>query len=69
MKFIRICPGGDFMGVEKAEEHIKRMEKLRNGGVIPCPYCGKGKIRKKNDAAFLCDTCGKGIVGRVNINI
>lgn len=57
------------MGVEKAEEHIKRMEMLRNGGVIPCPYCSKGKIRKRNDAVFLCDTCGKGIVGRVNINI
>ena len=57
------------MGVERAEEHIKRMEILRNGGAIPCPYCSKGKIRKKNDAVFLCDMCGKGIVGRVKISI
>lgn len=56
------------MGTEKAEEHIKRMEILRSGGEIPCPYCNRGKIRRKNDAVFLCDICGKGIVGRVPIN-
>lgn len=52
---------------EKVNEHLKRMEALRKGAKIACPFCGKGQISKKNDAVFLCNSCGKGIVGRVNI--
>lgn len=52
----------------KIEEHLQRMEALQRGEKINCPFCGAGKIEKKNDAAFICNVCGKGIVGRVNIN-
>lgn len=57
------------MNPSKVEEHIERMNILRNGGEIRCPYCNKGKIHKKNKLVFLCDMCGKGIVGRTNINV
>lgn len=55
------------MANEKVNEHLRRMEALRKGEKIDCPFCGKGQISKKNDAVFLCDSCGKGIVGRVNV--
>lgn len=53
------------MNNEKVEEHLQRMELIRKGGEIDCPFCKSGKIRKKNDAVFVCDKCGKGIVGRI----
>lgn len=55
------------MGInnEKVEEHLQRMELLRKGGEIDCPFCKKGKISRTNDIVFVCDKCGKGIVGRV----
>ncbi|MEY8427790.1 hypothetical protein AALA00_08770 [Lachnospiraceae bacterium 46-15] len=56
------------MGNKKVKEHLQRMEALRRGEKIDCPFCGSGKIRKKNDVAFVCDTCGKGIVGRMKIS-
>ncbi len=55
------------MANEKVNEHLRRMEALRKGEKIDCPFCGKGQISKKNDAVFLCNSCGKGIVGRVNV--
>lgn len=54
--------------MEKAKAHLQRMEDLRNGKTMDCPYCKKGKIRKKNDSVFLCDVCGKGIVPRIKID-
>lgn len=56
------------MSSRKIEEHLQRMDALRKGEKINCPFCETGKIEKKNDAVFICNTCGKGIVGRVNIN-
>lgn len=56
------------MGSKKIEEHLQRMDALRRGEKINCPFCETGKIEKKNDVVFVCNTCGKGIVGRVNIN-
>lgn len=55
------------MANKKVNEHLRRMETLRKGEKIDCPFCGKGQISKKNDTVFLCDSCGKGIVGRVNV--
>lgn len=52
---------------QKVNEHLKRMEALRGGEKMVCPFCGKGQISKRNNAVFLCNYCGKGIIGRVNV--
>ena len=59
--FTGIYLGGD--GVDNVKRHLQRMDALRRGEKIDCPFCGKGKISKKSEIAFTCDVCGKGIVG------
>lgn len=55
------------MDDKKVREHLKRIEALRKGEKIECPFCRRGKLKKKNNAVFLCDICGRGIVGRADI--
>lgn len=48
--------------VERRRKSAETLRILKAGGEIDCPFCKKGKIKKKTPAAFLCDHCRKGII-------
>lgn len=53
--------------MERMDSINKRMEILRSGGSLECPFCKKGHIVMVNPSVFTCDKCGKGIVARVTL--
>lgn len=59
--------------MQSAEERItefeRRMQALRAGKAIECPYCKReGGLRMVNEAVYVCDSCGKGIIYRIPLH-
>lgn len=55
--------------MEKKNSTLEKMDYMRNGGKLECPFCKKGMISMVSEEVFRCDKCNKAIVGRINIKI
>lgn len=43
---------------------LDRMEYLRQGGKLKCPFCHEGIFSMVRPGVFQCDKCHRGVIGR-----
>ena len=63
------CNNVEVIILEKKNSTLEKMDYMRKGGSLECPFCKKGMMSMVSKGVFRCNKCNKAIVGRVNIKI